>query len=237
MANFNAAFAAIVIEYEEGINQKDGLDGGPAVHGINRDAFPDWKGWERYDAGQEIFVTDTLVKDFYYERFWKSLKLDNFHHQEIANELFDQAINFGKKTGTKHLQRTLNNVKGCGLSIDGIVGPNTLREEAEIRKNKTIELITKVMNILQGWLYMRLVERDWSNRQFLAGWLKRCTIQGDTEQDTERERYKGDITLMLLDAVGAIAQGAIENPEKFAAKTLGMKAEKGCKECQGEYLE
>lgn len=53
-------------------------------------------------------------------RYWKPLKLDQVNSQELANKLFDIAINTSNREAAVLVQRAV------GVPDDGVIGPQTL---------------------------------------------------------------------------------------------------------------
>lgn len=53
-------------------------------------------------------------------RYWKPLKLDQVASQDVANKLFDMAINMSNREAALLVQRAL------GIHDDGVIGPQTL---------------------------------------------------------------------------------------------------------------
>lgn len=53
-------------------------------------------------------------------RYWKPLKLDQVNSQELANKLFDIAINTSNREAALLVQRAV------GVKDDGVIGPQTL---------------------------------------------------------------------------------------------------------------
>lgn len=103
----------------EGINKLTDIAsdrGGETWNGISRVKNPDWPGWAIIDAwkagamhppledNEELHRLEDL---FYYENIWIKIKGDSIESQEIADSLFDSAVNLGVGTAIKLLQNTL----------------------------------------------------------------------------------------------------------------------------------
>lgn len=52
--------------------------------------------------------------------YWDGLRLDGVGSQDVANKVYDMAVNMGGRTAVKMLQGVL------GVKVDGVVGPFTL---------------------------------------------------------------------------------------------------------------
>jgi len=105
---------------------------------------------------------DTMerVKNIYYYKYWKPLKLDEVQSQKIADEIFTMAIVGGLRTATKLAQKIV------GAKIDGIIGEKTIKrlnmynekqfdifyDEAEIKHFENLaENNPKFIKYLNGW--------------------------------------------------------------------------------------
>ena len=79
--------------------------GGETLWGIARKPNPKWEGWSIVDSlkGEPDFPrcmkdnTELLeaMHDFYRESFWNTIKGDEIINQDVANDLFDKAVNMG----------------------------------------------------------------------------------------------------------------------------------------------
>lgn len=109
--------------------------GGETWSGISREANPNWKGWKIIDAvpgkksGQKISTPEleTLKRELYEQNYWKPVWGDRIENQNVANDMYDTAVNMGpvvsiklserqfgmKETGkmSEKLLERLNNVK------------------------------------------------------------------------------------------------------------------------------
>jgi lysozyme family protein len=115
MADFKIALNKTL--QNEGKYVNDPSDsGGETYCGISRKNFPKWEGWIIIDSYSRInfpkcLDQDTklqgLVSDFYYHNFWLAAGCDKLNNQEIANHLFDSAVNMGIKPAVKLVQESL----------------------------------------------------------------------------------------------------------------------------------
>lgn len=89
---------------------------------------------------------------------------------------FDAAVNSGVGGAGKLLQRTLNKSEGAGLTVDGAVGPATLKAlHAAIVKedDSRIKRLCRAYCDAREALYNAIVANNPSQRRFLRGWLNR----------------------------------------------------------------
>ncbi len=187
--NFDTAFEKI-IKIEGGYVDDPDDKGCETYAGISRKFNPDWGGWEKIDELKEKNdfpknlginpVLYRLVKDFYHETFWDALQCDSLP-SSIAQEIFEQAVNIGKHTAVKHLQRGINLLNRnqklfLDIKVDGIVGKKTIESVQKVCSSKeSEELLFNILNILQGSKYITLMERNPVYEKYI-GWFKRVII-------------------------------------------------------------
>ena len=207
MAEFKIAFDLTSIIEGGYSNDPDDL-GGETYCGISRKYWPEWYGWQiiekiKFDYFQglsikEIIATPSFFKrfklllqndsflpqevyKFYKIQFWNRFLGDYIVSQEIANELYDTAVNKSVHDAVKWLQRSLNalNKKELyynNLIVDGLMGINTLNALDTYIKLKGSVPLLKSLNILQGYHYLSRCEEDESQEKFYYGWLKRVNL-------------------------------------------------------------
>ncbi len=140
MANFTQAYK--LTSAHEGGYVKDPTDrGGETYKGISRVHHPRWGGWRKIDAARRkadfpgLLDGDrslqAMVKSFYKENYWDRFLGDDIADQEVANELYDTAVNMGVRRSVRFLQNGLNllnrNQNNYGdLVVDGWLGQTTL---------------------------------------------------------------------------------------------------------------
>lgn len=199
MADFLKAYAPVK-QWEGGWCDVPGDAGGETYAGIARNFFPKWRGWPIIDAakthssfraGSRAFSghLDTLpalrdlVTDFYRREWWDRMRIAHLP-QNLANELFEQAVNLGRGGAGKLLQRLCNAMnydQTTGrplfddLAVDGVAGPKTLAALARILEKRPTVLSPMIhgLNCLQGAHYIAVAASAAKKRKFLNGWLTR----------------------------------------------------------------
>jgi len=178
----------------EGIYSNDPHDrGGETYKGISRKFFPNWEGWiildSMNDKNKKNDQLQSLVTSFYHNEFWSFLKCEKFE-QAIADELFDTAVNQGKITAAKYLQKSLNLLNNNqrhykDILIDGKIGNVTINVYIRYMntssfpgrsKEKNINVLLKALNGLQFERYKDIVERSPDQEIYFYGWLQRIKI-------------------------------------------------------------
>ena len=164
MSDFNSAFAE-VIGYE-GLYSNNSLDqGGETKYGIAKRWYPhlDIKNLT-LDEAQQI----------YFNNYWNPMLLGQIVSSPIATEIFEQAINMGKKQAAIHAQKSV-----CLLSdpiiVDGWFGKQTVTSINKLSDSKVFPLL-KCLNYYQMGKYIEIVENDPTQRGFFVGWLKRVDL-------------------------------------------------------------
>ncbi|WP_018249632.1 glycoside hydrolase family 108 protein [Orenia marismortui] len=125
-----------------------------------------------YDGDiEDLTIVD--AKKIYYNHYWKNLNYHKIEDIDIAIESFDQAVNMGPRTATKHLQEAYNLLSDNEIEVDGIVGAVTL--DAINNCPHPFELL-QLLNIIQGIKYIEIVKKDKKQKKFIKGWLKRTLL-------------------------------------------------------------
>lgn len=165
MSDFEQAFEKM-IRNEGGyrLHQVKADRGGLTYAGISRNYHPHWPGWHHIDGNDlDNAELTLLVRDFYRENYWDRIKGDQIKEQEVAESLFDFAVNAGYRTAAKLAQLVV------GATPDGIIGPKTLEKlntiDAEsFRVRYTLAKVAR---------YAEIVNKDRSQSKFLLGWINR----------------------------------------------------------------
>ena len=195
MAEFEAALEKL-LQVEGGWCDVPGDKGGETFCGISRKNWPFWDGWRfiarakthhSFGEGPQIFnaYLSTLpglqrqVEEFYRSKFWKKVCCETMP-QDLAEEVFEQAVNMGVFRAVLHLQKALN-AMNCfegqplfeDLEEDGVLGVHTKSAvEVLLRKRSQNDLLA-VLNHLQACRYIDLAAAQSSQRKFLRGWMTR----------------------------------------------------------------
>lgn len=124
----------------------------------------EYRNWVRYINKHlaDIPSLQKLVLEFYRANFWQANCLDLVESQTVANQMYDWAVNTGSR-GNKWVQRAL------GITDDGSIGPASI---AAINAADPAELLGKAREYAKAHR-LKVVEKDHSQKQFLAGWLAR----------------------------------------------------------------
>lgn len=184
MANFNESFR-ITFEKEGGYCNNPNDKGGETIFGISRRYHPEWAGWNAVDMTKQFCVAEEGTKEFneeltnhlklngtiqkqklefYKDKFWNVLKLDDVKNQKIANAIFDASVNHDPADAAKMAQNAL------GICADGIVGSKTIEALNSAEEFRFLRAFT--VNRIRH--YKSIVSRDVSQSVFLSGWIRRA---------------------------------------------------------------
>lgn len=187
---FESAFSYTM--FHEGLYSNDSDDYGKETYlGISRVHNRNWPGWLIIDwcklqsdfnkaleeKEDELY---SLAKTHYYYNFYIIVGGDKLD-EELALEMFDNAVNFGTKRSVIFLQQALNSLNRNGklfndLKEDGVFGKNTMDALRVIEKLHEISLVIKIINVLQGYYYINRTREDSTQEKFIRGWFNRVTI-------------------------------------------------------------
>lgn len=168
-------------------NDQNGLG---TYRGIASRIHPNWRGWlivkkaidgmtkqPHYDTGAYCAWVKTLnrtlaasadlqslVASFYKANFWDVLRLGEFTSQDVANKVYDSAVNQGTGTAAILLQKVL------GVKADGSIGPVTVAA-ANAQDGATLAKAFKVARIAK---YRKLIAVNPNLARYEESWIGRC---------------------------------------------------------------
>jgi len=155
-------------------NDKDDL-GGMTFAGISRKYYAGWKGWDIIDnnlskISSKQLDSETerdlykLVYSFYKENYWNKIKGDNITNL-ISYYIIEFGVNIGLKRSTKMAQKV------CNLSVDGLIGPHSVKQFNLIKDFISEFLIPFTKEKIK--FYIDNVDNRPKNIKYLGGWLIR----------------------------------------------------------------
>ena len=157
MADFNQAIVKTLI-HEGGSKVTDDPNdrGGLTKYGISQRSYPN------VDIRN---LTEEQAKEIYKRDYWDKVKADDIQSQEVAENLFDTAVNMGPRTAGRLAQLALDIEP-----VDGIVGPQTVAA----LNSKDAEAFIAEFTIAKIARYAHICNRDKSQSKFLLGWINRA---------------------------------------------------------------
>ena len=131
MADFTTAFE-LTLKAEGGYVHDPDDPGGETYKGIARARNAKWPGWIEVDLLKNNsnfpnnldnnLALQSKVKALYEANYWDKIQGDKITDQDIAESIFDFAVNAGPRTSAKLAQITV------GTMADGVIGPKTLEK-------------------------------------------------------------------------------------------------------------
>jgi lysozyme family protein len=169
-----------LLKLEGGLSDHPLDVGGKTAFGIAAAFWPlywdQWGGPPTYDQAIQFYINE----------FWNPLKVEALCSQEIADEVFEQAVNLGKRRAVEFWQMGLV-LLHKEVDIDGKVGPQTINATNLLKNSDDIRLV-KILNGMQFLYYlyrtnnlndvlgyMRTLPRD-DQDVFFRGWLNRIDL-------------------------------------------------------------
>lgn len=176
MADFKEAYR--ITMQNEGGYANDPLDrGGETWRGITRTFWPQWRGWAIVDkiklanpdnlnqALANDIELDAQILQFYKRNYWDVIKLDSIKSQQVANQLFDIAVNMGVGRASKFLQSAIV----PAVLVDSIIGPVTLTGANEMEP----KVLYDAINNLRAQKYNQIIAANPSQARFRKSWFSR----------------------------------------------------------------
>jgi lysozyme family protein len=174
MANFDEAFQ-LTMKSEGGYANNPHDTGGETYKGISRKNNPSWSGWHTIDsvkAAHPASLNTALaqqaelqvqIKHFYQVNYWDVNQTGGIHDQQLANQVFDTAVNCGTGSAAKFLQQA------AGVKVDLQVGPVTL---AAVNSADAKTVYSKFIGFRKQY-YEHIIANNPSQQQFRASWFSR----------------------------------------------------------------
>ena len=172
MAEFKKALA-LVLRNEGGyVNDPDDA-GGETYKGIARNRNPSWSGWIRVDvlkSGRgfpENLNSDNAlqaaVSELYEVKYWHRVQGDDIESQDVAQSIFDFAVNAGVVASSKLAQYV------CGAIVDGVIGQQTL---GQLNAMSPAAFLTR-FSLSKIARYVQICEKNPKMRKYFFGWTRR----------------------------------------------------------------
>ena len=172
MADFAPAFAA-TMKAEGGYVNDPQDPGGETYKGVARKMNSKWEGWTLVDMAKKEknfpanldsnTALQEKIKAFYETNYWDKVRGDDIADQNIAESIFDFAVNAGPISSAKLAQITV------GAEPDGVIGPITLQKinADDPRAFLALFALHKIAR------YVSICERRKESKKFFFGWIKR----------------------------------------------------------------
>ncbi|OKS87328.1 hypothetical protein RG47T_2789 [Mucilaginibacter polytrichastri] len=156
---------------------------GETYKGIVKKYWPNWPGWAIVDgtiAAHPPSINQALhgnaqlqtqVQTFYKTNFWNTESLDYIDDQQIANQLFDTAVNMGTGVASLFLQEGVNMLSPGKLLVDGQIGPLSI---AAANAADPEDLYNAICQLRRA-KYEAIIQHNPSQQRFASSWFSRIT--------------------------------------------------------------
>ena len=155
---YDLAFTNIIKE-EGGYVSNSSDPGGETKFGISKHSYP------HVDIPK---LTLENAKEIYKRDYWDKINGDLLPSDALAIEVLEEAVNMGVHVAVSFLQ---SGILVCGgkVKIDGVMGPETIRESLKIPG----DVLLKCIQSQSLSYYLVLVKQNPVLRKFLQGWFNR----------------------------------------------------------------
>lgn len=137
MAQFTIAYKRTK-RFEGGYVNDPQDAGGETYNGISRRANPTWAGWRVVDEmrdkpnfprnlKQRRGILDDLEASLYRKEYWDRVWGDKIRVQEVANDMFDTAVNMGVPTSIRLSQRQFGLTETGRMDAELLYRLNSIR--------------------------------------------------------------------------------------------------------------
>ena len=161
MDAFERAFVE-TIDFEGGYVFDPDDPGGETKFGISKRSHP------TIDISA---LTIDRAKEIYLRDYWQACRLDQVLSDKISGEIFDTAVNMGRKAAVLIAQRSLNFL-GEDLAEDGKMGEKTIAALNKWSK-KDAKALFICLNGFQFSQYRMITQNNRRSIKFARGWTKR----------------------------------------------------------------
>ncbi|MEN4830692.1 type VI secretion system tip protein TssI/VgrG [Pantoea vagans] len=168
--NFST-ISPIILRHEGGYANRASDKGGPTNHGI---AWDTWKKYSKEDLGVEPTlenlkkITPEQAEIIYKKRYWDPSGFNDIKDPKLALMSYDWSITSGG--AGKQIQKLLNSQYGKNLSVDGVIGPDTISAMNSVEDSG--KLTDSIAEIRKQY-YTNLTISDPKNLPNLNGWINR----------------------------------------------------------------
>ena len=103
-----------------------------------------------------------------YKNYWLENNYFKLEDDDIAAKVFVQALRIGPTNANQNLQRAYNLVSEEEIEVDGVVDLETL---SAINNSDYRFSLIKLLDIIEGYEYIKMVEKDNKQKKFLRDWI------------------------------------------------------------------
>lgn len=173
MATFETALK-VVLEHEGGYVNDPSDPGGETYKGVARKMHSSWQGWVEVDMAkrqsnfpknlEQNSALQDMIHDFYRINFWDKVQGSHIENEQVAQVIFDFAVNAGVSTSASLVQKVLD------VTVDGTIGPKTIAALNTFPAEHFIASFT-LMKIAR---YVAIVNKRPESKKYFYGWVCRA---------------------------------------------------------------
>jgi lysozyme family protein len=174
MANFLLAYQQ-VIKNEGGYVNDPADPGGETYKGVARKMNSKWDGWilvdtlRRTESNFPACLNNSVelqekIEDFYHINYWDRVQGDQLTNQQVANSIFDFAVNAGVSTSSSLAQIVV------GAKPDGVIGKDSIDKINTFDPDYFLASFT-VAKIAR---YISIIKKRPTSQKYLYGWIRRA---------------------------------------------------------------
>jgi len=163
-------------------------EGGYVDHADDRGGRTNWGITEKVarQAGYEGHMRDLSREEairIYKKNYWDPLRLNEINSEALRLLVFDTGVNMGPGTAVRKLQKTYNLLASNDITVDGIIGPQTI---GACNSYRDPDIFNFTYLVMRGERYFNIVRRNKSQRSFILGWMRRLK-SFTAQEEAERE--------------------------------------------------
>lgn len=162
--SFDTALAK-TLAFEGGVSDHALDRGGLTNQGVTQAAYETWRAKTGQAPRPVTEMTPAEMRAIYLDGYWFPAGCDALP-DDLAEVVFDMAVNSGPVAAIRALQRSL------GVTVDGVMGPLTVSAAHAAGPYAALHFLKA-----RAALYRDIVQRDHSQVAFLAGWINRLIDQ------------------------------------------------------------
>lgn len=179
MSNFDDAIG-VILRHEGGYVNHPNDPGGATNFGVSLRFLADYPDLGDFDGDGDVDAEDianmTLedAKHIYKVAWWDKYKYGQIVDQTIATKVFDFSVNMGASRAHKLLQQAMNQAFGLKLTVDGIVGPASMRTINSATDGDEEQLLLSAYCDCAWQFYQNIANNNPKLKVFLKGWKNRA---------------------------------------------------------------
>jgi lysozyme family protein len=156
-SNFKTSLDKVLV-HEGGFSNNPKDPGGATMKGVTQAVYDGFRAKNGLPKQSVKAISDAELQTIYKKQYWDAVKADELP-PGVDYVVFDGAVNSGPSRSVKWLQQAL------GVTVDGVIGPATLRAAATSTPGPLIDSIcNRRLAFLQGLSTWPTFGKGWASR-------------------------------------------------------------------------